>query len=91
MFWGNADAPFSCLIAFFVGYKMGCHSNGVNGVSLDELLPSSFTKFVAVWLGLDWHPAKNWFTYIREKTLSEDEAFEMFFSLRSSFNSTKKD
>jgi hypothetical protein len=91
MFWGGGKHPFTSLVAFLAGYKMGSGTAPDSPITADKLIPHSFHDFVAHKMcATPTTGGKGWPTLIREATTSEEEAFELFFRLRAEYevNST---
>jgi len=79
LFWGNTEFPFTSLIAFVSGVHVG---------GGPELVPGDFHRFVAEHFGESWPSGKGWMSFIRERTSSEREAFDLFFQLRDEYEHT---
>jgi len=84
MFWGGGKYPFTELVSFLSGYRLGFETAVANtGVCPTELIPPGFNEFVARRLGVKLPTGgKDWAVLIEEKTCSQEEAFELFFELR---------
>lgn len=81
MFWGASDHPFTSLIAFVEGVHVG------GGV---RIVPGEFHQFVAQHFGENWPSPKGWMSFIREHTISENEAFELFFELLEQYEDSNQ-
>jgi hypothetical protein len=79
------DHPFTCLQAFWWGYQSGYSAAQHGFMKPEDISPPGFHQFVSEQLGRAWPNAKGWPTLLREKTASEQEAFEMFFRLREEY------
>jgi hypothetical protein len=86
MFWGGSEYPFSSLIAFLAGYRLGFGTAADSKLAPDKLIPRDFQEFVARRLNLKGQMGgKGWETLIRESTASEEEAFALFFRLHKEY------
>ena len=88
MYWGGGNQPFSSLVAFLAGYQFG-HTNGQasNGMLPTDLVPKEFHDFVIhELLGRENNGGEGWMSVIAEQTASEQEAFELFFRLRTAYD-----
>src|SRR5258708_2244400 len=86
-FGGDGKNPFTKLVAFLDGYKLGYETAlARSGVTPSELVPVGFNQFVAKHVGVKPPVGgRNWVAFIVEKTRSEEEAFELFFRLRQEY------
>ena len=79
------EHPFTCLHAFWCGYQSG-YAAATHGFMRPEYIsPAGFHQFVSERLGRACPNAKGWPILLREKTASEQEAFELFFRLREEY------
>jgi hypothetical protein len=86
MYLGPNKASLAALCAFFTGYQCGYWAGSPKphapSVPADScLLPEDFDQFVAQRLGERWPTGKSMWSFIREHTETEKEAFELFFRL----------
>ncbi len=90
MFWGGGDHPFTSLVAFLQGVRVGLLFAQPNaGLQPDALVPDGFHKFVTERFGRRYPDGgKGWMTFITVHTSSEQEAFELFFKLREEYDKT---
>jgi len=84
LFWGGGERPFTSLVAFLDGYRLGFEEGSrAVGISPSDLVPADFHKFVTERFGREFPDGgKGWMTLIEEHTNSESEAFQLFFRLR---------
>jgi hypothetical protein len=84
---GNSTRPFTSLVAFFTGYQCGFAAVKHNHATPEEFVPHDFHKFVTEKYG-EKFPAggKGWQSFIEENTSSEEEAFNLFFTLRDEYD-----
>jgi hypothetical protein len=84
---GDSKRPFTSLVSFLTGYQCGFAAAKYNNATPEEFVPDDFGKFVTERFG-EKFPAggKGWKTFIEENTSSEEEAFNMFFTLREEFD-----
>jgi len=88
LFWGGGPYPFTSLVAFLAGYKIAFDITTRTGIAPTSLLPEGFNSFVGEQLGLGSQiGGHDWASLIREKTASEEEAFDLFFQLRIRYES----
>jgi hypothetical protein len=86
MFWGSSEQPFTSLVAFLAGYKLGAGAGPGSQITHGKLVPKDFSEFVAQRLAIGSAPGgKGWAALIREHTSSENEAFDLFFRLRREY------
>jgi hypothetical protein len=91
LWWGGGDYPFTSLIAFVSGFRLGySEAQRPLGFCSEDLVPQEFPKFVAEKLGNASPVAgMGWLTLITEHTSSEREAFDLFFQLRKEYDRVK--
>jgi hypothetical protein len=80
MYFGSSDYPFTSLLAFMSGVRIG---------GGPTLIPDDFDQFVAERLGERWPTGKSPSSFIREHTASEKEAFELFFQLLDEYENKR--
>ena len=92
LYWGDSDHPFTSWIAFTSGFQAG-HMMALRegAIQPSDLVPEDFNEFVTERFG-ETFPAggRGWMSFIREHTLSEQEAFDLFFQLREEYDRAKK-
>src|SRR3954470_18012499 len=87
LFLGTTSQPFTALVAFLSGYTLAVSRYPATQAQID-LVPPDFAKFVGLTLGLPLSGTKHWSDYIRQKAASEEEAFQMFFQIRTKYRWT---
>jgi hypothetical protein len=81
----QAEHPFECLRDFYNGYETGYSAARRGFMTPQEFVPPGFNQFVSEHFGRRWPNAKGWRILIREHSPSEQEAFELFFTLREEY------
>jgi hypothetical protein len=83
VYFGNGDQRFANLLGFLQGHSCGFVAAG--GAAQDPrsmLTPIDFHRFVTEYYGLNFPDGgRGWQTFVYEHSVSEQEAFELFFKL----------
>jgi hypothetical protein len=87
LYFGDPDQPFTKLLAFMDGYRMGYMMARREDLSWPkEFVPPDFDEFVCQQMGAQHGAdAKGWRTRIRERSSSEQDAFSLFFRLMEEY------
>lgn len=90
MYFGSSEKPFSLFLAFLSGVGMG-HGIDHRFSSLkdSDFAPEGFYEFVAARFAghyPDGGGTRGWWTFVRENSKSDDEAFDLYIRLLEEFD-----
>src|SRR4051812_32400296 len=90
LYFGN-ERPFTALIGFLTGVQVGYSiARDDSSIMASDFVPEGFHRFVTERFGRTYPDGgRGWMTFVRENTNTEEEAFELFVSLREEFDTTQ--